>query len=136
MQEHILAPELDLDLDRKDQDMKGSSSAHTKLVKAIRLALGKEWDLTLWQLKQGTAAPRAGSHPVPFGLVDGASDLIGILAPTGRMIALEVKTGDAMTTPRQRAFIDLVNSRGGYATIVRSVEGAKAALMAARMSRK
>lgn len=107
-------------------------AAHTRLVAEIRLALGREKDLVLWPLRQGTATPRGGAHPVPFGLVPGASDLLGILAPHGKWFALEAKTGHARQSPEQVAFANVVRSHGGVYEVVRSVEEAIAALTRAR----
>lgn len=95
----------------------------------IRLALGRERDLALWRNSAGVA--EAHGRKIRFGLVTGASDLIGI-GPGGRFFALEVKTPTGRPTPEQLQFIELIRSRGGFACIVRSVEDARSALERAR----
>ena len=104
---------------------------------AIRLALGREPDLVLWRNNVGVAHPagRPGipGRPVRYGLCTGSSDLIGILAPSGRFVALEIKTPQGRATTEQLMFLELVRKRGGFATIVRSPEDARAALERARM---
>lgn len=57
-----------------------------------------------------------------FGLCRGSADLIGILAPTGRLIALECKTEVGRLSEEQRLFLAHVRARGGFACVVRSVE--------------
>lgn len=106
------------------------TAQHKLIVNEIRKRLGREQDFTLWenskvQIVKGE--PRA----MP-GLTTGASDLLGILAPHGRLVALEVKTGKAVATEEQRMFMDLVRSRGGFACIVHTPEEAVAALFRAR----
>lgn len=77
-------------------------------------------------------------RPVSFGLVNGASDIIGwttvVVTPdmVGRRLAVftavEVKTPEGRTTPAQVRFIDNLTAAGGIATVARSVEEATAAV--------
>jgi len=69
---------------------------------------------------------------IKYGLCNGSSDLIGILAPHGRLIALEVKTASGRLTTDQSMFLELVRRHGGFAAVVRSVPEAQAALARAR----
>ncbi len=112
------------------------TQTHKLCVNAIRKALGRESDFTLWenskvQIVQGQA------RAMP-GLTKGASDMLGILAPHGRLVALEMKTGKAVPTDEQRMFLELVRKRGGFACIVHAdsedeaVANARAALDRAR----
>lgn len=48
-----------------------------------------------------------------FGLVRGASDLIGLIEPHGTFIAAEVKGPRGRLTPEQILFLELVRQRGG-----------------------
>ncbi len=113
------------------------TALHKECVNEIRKALGREQDFTLWenskvQIVKGE--PRA----MP-GLTKGASDMLGILAPHGRLVALEMKTGSARPTDEQRMFLELVRKRGGFACVVHAdskeeaVTNARAALERARM---
>lgn len=63
-----------------------------------------------------------------FGLVTGAADLIGLVAPTGRFLALEVKSKTGRASKEQIQFLSLVNRMGGVGRLVRSVEEAMAAV--------
>lgn len=98
---------------------------------AIRLALGALPDLVLWRNNTGVAE-QADGRRVRYGLSTGSSDLIGILAPHGRFLALEVKRANGHTNAKQKLFMSLVRARGGFAAAVRSAEEALAAVERAR----
>lgn len=85
----------------------------------IRLASGQVPGLTIWRNSSGVAE-RAG-RTLRYGLCRGSSDLIGVLAPSGRLVALECKTEVGRLTEEQKLFLAHVRSRGGFATVVRSV---------------
>lgn len=77
---------------------------------------------------------------VRFGLAKGSSDLIGFLTleppivpyKIARFISLEVKTLTGVVSPEQKMWITMVQNRGGFACVVRSVEDALAAVERAR----
>ena len=69
----------------------------------------------------------AAGIPIKFGLCVGSSDLIGI-TPTGRFLAVEIKTSKGRATTEQLRFIDAVRARGGVAGIARSPAEALALL--------
>lgn len=96
----------------------------------IRLALGREPDVTLWRISP--SAPGSTGGRVIKTAPDGIADLCGILAPTGRWFALEVKTPSGRVRPEQVQWAELVRSRGGFYSVVRSVDEAMAALSKAR----
>lgn len=96
----------------------------------IRLALGREPDVTLWRISP--SAPGATGGRVIKTAPDGIADLCGILAPTGRWFCLEVKTASGRMRPEQQQWADLVRSRGGFYAVVRSVDEALSALAQAR----
>ena len=104
--------------------------AHTALVKAIRLRLGAEDDVVMWLNTVSTVKTEWGWEA--FGLSPGSSDLVGILAPSGRWVALEVKTGTGRAEKDQKLFIDLVRRLGGFAAVVRSELDAVEAIARAR----
>jgi hypothetical protein len=109
-----------------------TQQTESELQSEIRRALRAVPGLVLWRNNVGVSVRRApsGTHTTRYGLVPGASDLIGILAPSGRFVALEVKTPRGRVSPEQRMFLDLVRSRGGIAAVVRSVDEARRALEA------
>ena len=98
-----------------------SAREHKNTKNRIRLSLGKRPDVVIWNNESGVA--RYGHQSVRYGVGKGGSDLIGIVE-TGRLIALEVKTGKARLTKEQTLFLKLVIKMGGHAAVVRSVEDA------------
>lgn len=106
----------------------------------IRLELGKEPDLVLWRNSTGmveTAEVDArsgivGGRAHRFGLAVGSADLVGILSPIGRFVALEVKRPGQKPDPKQVAWLACVRRFGGFAAVVNSVDSAKAAIARAR----
>jgi len=66
-------------------------------------------------------------RPAPSGS-RGVSDIIGILKPSGRMLAIEVKSATGKLSTRQKAFLDQINADGGMAICARSVDDVLAAL--------
>ena len=97
---------------------------------AIRAYLALERDLACWRNNVGVA--KFGSSIVRYGLCVGSSDLIGILGPAGRMIALEVKVPGGAPTDEQTRFLERVRSHGGFASVVHSVTEVRATIARAR----
>ena len=52
----------------------------------------------------------------------GVSDILGILAPSGRLLAVETKGPTGRLTPEQKVFLDRVRAAGGLALVVRDVD--------------
>lgn len=61
---------------------------------------------------------------VKYGLGLGSPDLIGCLIPSGRMVAIEVKTPIGRVSPEQRAWHNAWGSRGVLVIVARSVQDA------------
>lgn len=110
------------------------NNAETLLVAEIRLALGKRTDVIMFRNSVGYDKEK---H-VKFGLMKGSSDLIGLVKPSGRFIALEVKL-PGWKRPRnqhereQQEFIDMIRSAGGYGAFVTSVDTAMVCVDEARI---
>ena len=102
------------------------------ILHAIRVALGREPGLVLWRISAGVTVDPGSGRRYRAGMVPGTADLIGILAPRGRWFALEVKSPTGRVSREQRLWGELVQSKGGYWAVVRSVEDARAALEDAR----
>lgn len=97
---------------------------------AIRLRLGSKGDLVLFRNNVGVLREETKSGKerfVRFGLLPGSCDLIGILKPTGRFFALEIKKARGRIGEKQQLFIELVREFGGFACVVRDVHEAEAA---------
>lgn len=89
----------------------------------IRRVVGALPYVRLWRNNTGQIKDSRGV-PVTFGLCKGSSDLIGIVAPHGRLLAIECKSPDGQVRPEQVMFIELVRKFGGVAGVARSVDEA------------
>lgn len=127
----------------------------SQLQREVRLALGQLDDLVLWRNETGAYAEactvgwlkelvgvltnkgtktahmmladaiQGARQYVRYGLCKGSADLIGILKPSGRFFALELKTEVGRISDDQRLFLKLINNMGGYAAVARTVDEAK-----------
>lgn len=97
---------------------------------AIRLAVGALPGVALWRNETGQA--QHGRAVVRYGLCRGSADLIGLVSPSGRFLALEVKSPRGRVSAEQKLFLDLVTRMGGVGRVVRSVDEALAAVEEAR----
>ena len=106
----------------------------TKIMNTILMALSKAGCLVFrnetagaWVgkviHKDASQVTLTDARMIRFGLAVGSSDIIGI-SPTGKFLALEVKTSKGRATKEQLRFIEAVNNAGGKAGIARSVEDA------------
>jgi len=100
----------------------------------IRLALGQEPDFVLFRNHVGLSSHGTGDRKrvVRSGLGTGSTDLVGVLAPNGRWVCLEIKTPHRQPTAAQARWMEMVRSFGAFAAVVRSVRGAREALDRAR----
>lgn len=99
---------------------------------AIRLALGDEPDLILFRNTVGAALVQGGRR-ITYGLCPGSADLVGILGPSGRWFALEVKQPGKHSTPEQRRWANMMRTKGAFVAEVSSVDEARRALEQARV---
>jgi len=99
------------------------TAAHHALKREILRALGIRTDLRIFENPRGFDERAKAT----YGLCPGASDLLAIAKPRGRWLALEVKTGGAVTTTEQQAFLDMINNFGGVGRVVRSIDEAEQA---------
>lgn len=83
-----------------------------------------------WRQNQGAA--RGVSHGKQrffrFAGAAGISDLVGLLRPSGRFLAVEVKRPGRPLTPEQEAFLATVRDSGGVALCVHNLEELQKAL--------
>ena len=95
-----------------------------RLLHAIRLALGDDPRVVLWRTTPVAPDP---SQP-RRGLPPGWPDLCGVVAPSGRWLAIEAKSASGRVAPEQAAWGALLTRMGGVYAICRSVDDALAAL--------
>jgi hypothetical protein len=113
--------------------MASSSPSEHEIQQRIRLTCGRG-AVRLWRNNTGALIDQQGRF-VRFGLCKGSSDLIGLrsleITPElvgqrlAQFVALEVKTAQGVLSPKQRAFLRVVQQLGGVAAACRSVEEAE-----------
>lgn len=86
---------------------------------AIMQALAGAPRIRFWRNNTGSLEDRNGRR-VNFGLV-GSADLLGILAPEGRLLAIECKSPTGRQSPAQVAFGTMIERFGGVYILARSV---------------
>jgi hypothetical protein len=111
----------------------GSSAAHTALVREVLAAVGSLPGVVAGANASGRAAyvdERTGRVArVPYGWPSaGGPDLLIVVAPLGRLVAFECKTGNAQLTAKQRAVHAALRAVGVHVAIVRSVDDARQSL--------
>lgn len=115
---------------------RGPEQSESEVQSAIRLHLGQLPDVRVWRNTVGDlpAALSGGRKTrVKFGLAVGSSDLLCIVAPAGRWLAIEVKestwkpakSGKKFEQEQeQRDWIAVVEKFGGVGGFARSVDEA------------
>lgn len=98
----------------------------TPLMTAIHEAILTTGRALLFRHNTGVAT--FGERRVRYGLGVGGADLVGLLRPSGRGFALEVKTPTGELEPEQIAWHRAWRHAGGYVACVTSVEEALRAL--------
>lgn len=106
----------------------GSTEAHQKLVYEILKEYGSLSYLRLWKNSTGTAKSLEGNRFIKFGLKS-SSDILGIHYPTGKLVAIEVKTGNSKPTKGQKAFRAMIRKFCGIYILARSTSDVYNALV-------
>jgi hypothetical protein len=66
-----------------------------------------------------------GARLIQFGKT-GFADIMGLLGPDGRFLAIECKTGASTLSPEQRAFRSMIEDYGGLYVVARDLESVTA----------
>jgi len=66
--------------------------------------------------------PKTGRQWHQFTGLKGVADILGVLAPSGRLLAIECKRPGGKLSPEQEQFLDVIRQAGGLACVVRSVD--------------
>lgn len=98
----------------------------TEILRAIHEAVVRTGRALLWRNNTGLAT--YGRAKVAYGLGVGGADLVGVLRPSGRAFALEVKTPTGRLSAEQKAWHRAWAGAGGFVACVRSVDEALQAL--------
>ena len=99
----------------------------TELMLRILDALQRSGTGLYWRNNTGSLKDERGRW-VKFGLGLGSPDIVGILAPSGRFVGVEVKRPGEHPTPEQRAWHRAATNAGALIAVVHSVEEALAAV--------
>jgi len=103
----------------------------SQLQTEIRKVIGALPDVRLWRNNVGQLKDRHG-QTIRYGLCVGSADLIGVVAPHGRLLAIEVKTTRGVVRQEQTDWLEIVRRFGGVAGVARSVETAMRLVESAR----
>lgn len=93
---------------------------HQKLVNDILREYGALPHIRVWKNATGSARSHDGERVISFGL-KGSADIMGIISPIGRFLAIEVKTGKAKQNPAQLNFQRMIERMGGVYVVARSL---------------
>lgn len=104
--------------------------SETQLVSSILDALAAEPGVVAWRNNNGTI--KRGKRYVRFGLAKGAADIVAVVGPGGRFLALECKTATGRPSQDQIDWALEVRFAGGLFFVVRSVQEARDAIKEAR----
>jgi len=108
----------------------------TIIQRNIEAAIGAEPDFLLLRNSVGKAhytnEKTGKTYHVPYGLGEGSADLVGVLAPWGTFIGMEVKDPNGVVEPHQGHNHEVWRRFGALVYVVRSVEDARQALKQAR----
>lgn len=81
--------------------------------------------------RQNCGAMRIADRFVRFNGAKGCSDIIGLLRPSGRFLAVEVKRPGEVPTVKQSLFLESVRAVGGLACCVSSIDDLEFAITSA-----
>lgn len=96
---------------------------HQELCDEIMLELGTHERIRIWPRRVGVATPIGTNRATAYG-IKGEADLQGIVAPSGRMFGIEVKTGTGRRSPSQKKWAEMIVRFGGAYCEAHSLEDA------------
>lgn len=71
--------------------------------------------------RNNSGATKIGKRFIKFGMT-GSSDILGVLPPYGRFLAVECKMPGKKPTPEQHRFMDVIRESGGVAFVAYSMD--------------
>lgn len=99
----------------------GSVEEHQQLVSDIINFAGALPNVRVWPRVVGVGRALKTNNVIRYGLM-GESDIDGIIAPLGKRLSIEVKTGKAIRTPQQKRFAEMIIKFGGLYVLARSMD--------------
>ena len=80
------------------------------------------YDLKIYAWRQNTSGIPMSDGKFRPAAKTGLSDILAILPPVGRFLAIEIKTGSDRLRPEQEGFLKNVQRAGGFALVVVSFD--------------
>lgn len=113
--------------------MAGRCFTDTAQRKRIKDAVNRDGRARVTDNQVAMATPYRGEgnapgHPTRYGLGKGSADLVGVLSPHGRAIALELKSGKATLSDEQKRWRKVFMRFGGFYAVAHTPEEAIAAI--------
>lgn len=104
--------------------------SETMIVRGILEYLRIDGRMVAWRQNTGVARHqnKDGSQRFVRFSENGAADIQGVLRPSGRFVALEVKRPGLDAEPHQRAWGQVIESAGGVYRVVHHIDEARAVL--------
>lgn len=100
------------------------TDCHKLLCRRLQLGVGGSPFARCWPQETGKGrALNNPQHIIAFG-VKGGADISGVLAPLGRRVELEAKTGNARQNNNQKAFQKMITRFGGIYMVVHAQRAA------------
>lgn len=100
--------------------------SESALVQSILRELGNDPRWRIWRQNTGAAITHTGAL-VRFG-VPGQADIMGLMLPHGRLVAIEAKSPNGRQSDRQRKFQAMIERFGGIYILARTVDDVRDAL--------
>lgn len=99
---------------------------HSKLVNELLLMIGRDFpNIRAW--KNATGTTKIETRIIKFGL-KGSADILGIMKPDGRLLAIECKTGQAIQSKFQKNFEKMIVDFGGIYLVSHAAQETRADL--------
>jgi hypothetical protein len=95
------------------------ASNHTALCNRVLVRLTRNPNIRLWNYKAFIGNPIYDKNKIVRVGGHGISDLLGIVGPLGRLLALEIKIGKDDLKVDQVSFRNMIISLGGFHAVVR-----------------
>lgn len=107
--------------ERSEIDIPVTANALTRHIIEYLTIIGcKAWRNQSGALKVEGKGNARGRY-VRFGQ-KGSSDILAVMPPNGKLIAVEVKAGKDRLRPEQQAWLDEIESKGGIAIVAHSLD--------------
>ncbi len=114
-----------------ERERRSGATPEALVLAEVRRALDGCSDLAWWRNSTGLART-AGGGRLAFGAGSGSADILGVVSPHGRLVAIEVKSADGRVAPAQHAWLARMAAMGAAVGVARSAAEALAVVERAR----